>query len=78
MVLKTCQGKTCYQPWEVLHPQDDVHNLQEALDDKYDKFYADSFATNAVSFDACVYGQLRQYEGPQTPLTYSQPWSEWR
>lgn len=78
MVLKTCQGKNCYKPWEVLHPQDNVHNLQEALNPEFDDFYAESFSSNAVSFSACVYGQLRQYEGSQTPLIYGQPWSEWR
>lgn len=39
MVLKTCKGKVCTQPWRTLHPEGDVNDLKEALAPKYDDFY---------------------------------------
>ncbi|GFF43241.1 arylsulfatase [Aspergillus lentulus] len=67
LVLKSCQGKTCVKPWDVLHPDGSVHNLLDAMDHKYDAFYRDQFK---VSFDRCEYGYVMDAEGPQTALAY--------
>ena len=60
MVLKTCTGKECTNPWEILHPQGDVENLADALDSKFDDYYA---AQPKVEFTACMQGYIKQYEG---------------
>jgi hypothetical protein len=67
LVLKSCQGKTCVKPWNVLHPDGSVHNILDSMNLKYDAFYRDQFK---VSFDRCEYGYVIDAEGPQTALAY--------
>ncbi|KAF7171980.1 hypothetical protein CNMCM5623_004239 [Aspergillus felis] len=67
LVLKSCQGKTCVKPWDVLHPDGSVQNLLDAMDHKYDTFYRDQFK---VSFDRCEYGYVIDAEGPQIAGAY--------
>ncbi|KAJ5604411.1 hypothetical protein N7510_009565 [Penicillium lagena] len=67
MVLKTCVGIECTKPWLQLHPQGNVQNLQDALDEKYDAFYS---AQPHVSFSACKMGYLAEYEGPTGVMQY--------
>ena len=76
MVLKSCQGKTCIQPWDVLQPADNVSSLQDALIAEYDGFYA---AQPQVAFDWCDAGYIVEAEGPQIPLTsrYGVSWDVW-
>ena len=40
MVLKTCRGRQCTHPWETLFPHGDVKILSDALDHRYDAFFA--------------------------------------
>jgi hypothetical protein len=47
----------------VLHPDGSVSSLRDALDTKYDSFYA--FAGNRVSFSECALGYIREVEGEQ-------------
>lgn len=68
LTLKGCKGRVCTRPWETLHPQGDVANLEQALNAKYDDFYLEKQLK--VSFSECAAGQLLQYEGPQQPLAY--------
>jgi N-acetylglucosamine-6-sulfatase len=68
LTLKGCKGRVCTRPWETLHPQGDVHDLEQALDPQYDEFYLEEQLK--VSFSECAAGQLLQYEGPQEPLAY--------
>ncbi|KAJ5882628.1 uncharacterized protein N7529_001300 [Penicillium soppii] len=76
MVLKSCQGVTCIQPWDVLQPVDGVKSLQDALVQEFDGFYA---AQPQVSFDWCDKGYIVEAEGPQVPLTsrYGVSWDVW-
>lgn len=67
MVLKSCVGSECTHPWHHLHPKGDVNNLRDALNMKYDNFYA---TQPKVSFSACKLGYLLEYEGPQTAMKY--------
>ncbi len=60
-MLKTCKASSCTDPWSVLHPQGDVTNLQDALETKYDEFYAQQ---PKVSFSKCEPGQILSSEGP--------------
>lgn len=62
MVLKSCQGGTCVEPWKVLHPQGDVASLSDALKVRFDAFYEEQVK---VSFDRCELGYLIDAEGPQ-------------
>ncbi|KAJ5761772.1 uncharacterized protein N7511_005154 [Penicillium nucicola] len=76
MVLKSCQGTTCIQPWNVLQPQDSVSTLSDALNRKYDGFYG---AQPQVSFDWCADGYIIEAEGEQVPLIsrYGVSWDVW-
>ena len=49
MVLKSCQGTACMQPWQYLFPQGQVLNLTAALAPAYDAFFT---AQPKVSFSA--------------------------
>lgn len=79
LVLKSCQGATCIEPWNVLQPEEPVHNLRDALATEYDQFYSQQ---PRVSFDRCAEGYLIDAEGPQAPeapLTsrYGISWDNW-
>lgn len=69
MVLKSCEGDECTHPWLQLHPQGNVKTLQDALDWRYDSFYANQ---PKVAFSACKLGYLVEFEGPQTAMKYSE------
>ncbi len=68
MVLKSCVGIECTDPWAQLHPQGDVNSLQDALAEQYDQFYA---SQPKVMFSACKQGYLIEYEGPQQAIHYA-------
>ncbi|KAH6980216.1 hypothetical protein EDB82DRAFT_539848 [Fusarium venenatum] len=70
MVMKSCKGKTCQNPWSILHPGGDVRSLEDALDKKYDDFYLDSARSNFVRSSMCANGYIVAIEGPQNPLVY--------
>jgi hypothetical protein len=70
MVMKSCKGKTCTEPWKVLHPDGDVKSLKDAMDSKYDSFYLQAAEKNSVSFGMCMGGYIVTAEGPQAPSTY--------
>lgn len=67
MVLKSCAGTTCTQPWKVLHPAGDVNTLLDALDERYDGFYA---AQKRVAFTECALGYIRGVEGPMEVISW--------
>lgn len=68
MVLKSCVGTECTQPWLQLHPQGNVKTLQHAMNSNYDQFYD---SQPKVTFSACELGYLQEYEGPQGAMKYS-------
>jgi len=76
MVLKSCQGETCIQPWKVLHPAGDVNCLQDAMSKPFDHFYQNQVK---VEYDRCEFGYIVDAEGPQTPLVYrnGHSWHQW-
>ncbi|KAF2729206.1 Arylsulphatase [Polyplosphaeria fusca] len=59
-VLKTCKGKTCYLPWETLMPNTGVNSLRDAMDTKYDDYFA---GLPRVEWDVCDIGQVLEVEG---------------
>jgi N-acetylglucosamine-6-sulfatase len=68
MVLKSCVGVQCTQPWQQLHPGGGVSTLAEALRDEYDGFYG---MQPKVGFAKCVNGYVVEHEGPQSALQYN-------
>ncbi|PVH77424.1 alkaline phosphatase-like protein, partial [Cadophora sp. DSE1049] len=70
-VMKSCKGKTCTNPWEVLHPKGDVKNLRDALKTRFDAFYLESAKGNSVSFSMCAGGYLASVESSQQPSIYA-------
>ncbi|KAL2815258.1 alkaline-phosphatase-like protein [Aspergillus cavernicola] len=77
LVLKSCKGATCIKPWDVLHPDGSVQDLQNALNPRYDAFYTDQAR---VSFDRCERGYIPESEGPQDAVSYSRyglSWDAW-
>ncbi|RYP60222.1 hypothetical protein DL769_008211 [Monosporascus sp. CRB-8-3] len=61
LTLKSCKGVSCRRPWSALHPKGDVLSLEQAMDSKFDQFYAEG--QDKVSFSACVEGYITDYEG---------------
>lgn len=68
MVLKSCVGVECTDPWLQLHPRGNVKTLKAALNQMYDHFYQ---CQPKVAFSACKLGYMLEYEGPQTAMRYS-------
>lgn len=62
VVLKTCKGRQCTHPWEVLHPKGDVRDLHAALNTEYDDFYL--LEQERVYFSKCEKGYIAESEGP--------------
>lgn len=56
LVLKTCTGDQCRWPWKQLHPDNTVHNLSAALEDKYDEFYENTHVRAKVGWQECYTG----------------------
>jgi len=69
MVTKSCAGRTCIDPWSVIHPTTKVHTLKEALAPQYDAFYLNE-VTKKVRFDKCELGYILDSEGPQSPTVF--------
>ncbi|PMD52394.1 Arylsulphatase [Hyaloscypha bicolor E] len=68
MVTKSCKGRTCVQPWSVIHPAGNVKTLHGALNKRYDSFYASVSAS--VSFEKCELGYILESEGPQEAVVF--------
>lgn len=76
LVLKSCKGNTCIEPWKILHPEGGVANLKDALQAKFNAFYKEQVK---VRFDRCEYGYLIDAEGPQVGYEYREglEWHHW-
>lgn len=61
VVLKTCKGDTCRNPWKVMHPSGDIKSFADAMNSKYDSCYKDQ---PRVTFDSCQPGYLKEVEHP--------------
>lgn len=68
MVTKSCKGQTCVDPWSVLHPAGNVKTLADAVNSKFDAFYAS--VANKVSFEKCELGYIIESEGPQATESF--------
>ncbi|KAH8901075.1 hypothetical protein GQ53DRAFT_756751 [Thozetella sp. PMI_491] len=70
LVLKSCRGKDCTDPWCALHPQGNVKSLPEALSSLYDDFYS---SQPKVRFSECKKGYIVEADGPQNANPYNTP-----
>lgn len=68
LVLKSCKAESCRLPWSQIHPDGTVNNLRDALDAKYDEFYA---GQPKISFSDCKDFYDIGSEGPQDLLHYN-------
>ncbi|KAF2864022.1 arylsulfatase [Piedraia hortae CBS 480.64] len=66
MVLKSCKGRACTDPWETLHPDGRVRNLEDAMHHRYDRFY--ELQRGRVRLAACLGGQILANEEPRSIL----------
>lgn len=64
LVTKACEQASCRDPWKTLHQDGSVHNLAEALDQKYDEYYA---SLPRVAFDRCLQTLVPSNEEPYFP-----------
>ncbi|KAF2106098.1 arylsulfatase [Lophiotrema nucula] len=60
-VLKTCKAKTCSEPWATLMPNTGVTSLAQAMDSKYDAYFA---GLTRVEYERCEEGYIADAEGP--------------
>ncbi|KAI7494001.1 Arylsulphatase [Hortaea werneckii] len=70
IVLKTCKGRQCTHPWEVLHPGGDVRDLHDALNSEFDHFYEGQ--QQRVYFEKCEKGYIAESEGPDGPKIWGE------
>lgn len=62
LVLKSCKGQVCQEPWKQVHPDGDVWMLKDALRAEYDHFY--EVEQTKVQFNHCDNGYFIEAEGP--------------
>jgi len=62
LVLKTCKGDTCRNPWKALQLDGKITSLVDALDPSYDNFFENELPR--VSFSACEAGYIINSEMP--------------
>lgn len=67
MVLKSCKGRACVEPWRELHPEGDVTSLSDSLKPQFNGFYQ---SQAKVSFSECKLGYLPEFEGPMDVKQY--------
>ncbi|KAF2794585.1 alkaline phosphatase-like protein [Melanomma pulvis-pyrius CBS 109.77] len=55
LVLKSCQGNSipCNKPWAQLHPNANVNNLRDAMNNRWDENYDNWYSKYKVRFTKC-------------------------
>ena len=67
LVLKGCKQDSCRNAYGVLFPGGEVTTLKEAMNSKYDTFFANQ---PKVAFKECIPGHIVELEGPQNANSY--------
>lgn len=62
LLLKDCKGRQCTHPWQSYFPAGEVSSLAQALDPRYDAFFAKAVAS--VDMEECTKGYIPELEGP--------------
>jgi N-acetylglucosamine-6-sulfatase len=68
LILKSCKGQSCIEPWRAFHADGQVRSLQGAMHSSYDGFYARIAAEAKVGFKECAAGYVKAVEGPEYGL----------
>jgi hypothetical protein len=68
-VLKTCKGKVCVDPWDELLPGGGIATLAEAMNSKYDAYFA---GLPTVSYSVCENGYIAASEGPMWDSSFGE------
>ncbi|KAH8897292.1 Arylsulphatase [Thozetella sp. PMI_491] len=63
MVLKSCQGDVCRNPWGQLDSSGSISSFSDAMDGKYDDLFENQLPR--VSYSSCEAGYIVSAEGPQ-------------
>ena len=66
LVLKTCVGETCHQPYKALFPDiastgEEIYSLSQALDPRFDGYFE---GLPKVKYSKCVLGYQARLEKP--------------
>jgi arylsulfatase A-like enzyme len=56
LIQKSCSADTCREPWKQLHPEGNVNTLADALNERYDAFYENSYKVAKVGWEVCFNG----------------------
>jgi hypothetical protein len=80
LVLKSCKGERCQNPWGSLHPDGSVSSLEDALSSDFDGFYEKEQVK--IQYERCEKGYLLDAEGPQwetdgQSYKTGTHWSDW-
>jgi hypothetical protein len=80
LVLKSCKGERCQNPWSALHPDGSVKSLQDAVAAEFDAFYEEEQVK--IEYNRCEQGYILDAEGPQWETNGVQyrgktHWSDW-
>jgi len=67
LVLKTCVGDVCHQPYKALFPSfeatgEEIYSLDQALDQRFDDYFKD---LPKVHFSECALGYQSRLEKPE-------------
>ncbi|CAK7212291.1 hypothetical protein SBRCBS47491_001413 [Sporothrix bragantina] len=68
LVMKSCKGQACVDPWGQIHPHGDVSSLADALAPRFDVFYK---RQPKVAFTKCELGYFPEVEGPMDYHVFS-------
>ncbi|KAI5275414.1 Arylsulphatase [Aureobasidium subglaciale] len=61
MAQKSCKGERCREPWKVLHPDGKVGSLEDAMAERFDRFYDEQVK---IEWEYCHNGYVPEAEGP--------------
>ncbi|KAI1084153.1 alkaline-phosphatase-like protein [Whalleya microplaca] len=62
LILKSCKGDSCRNPWNELLPNQQASSLKDAMHSRFDGFFA---GLPRVQFNQCEAGYILASEGPQ-------------
>ena len=65
LVLKTCKGKICSDPWAELLPESGVSTLSQAMVEAFDGYFAQ---LPKVEYASCEDGYILESGGPMWPV----------
>jgi hypothetical protein len=71
LVQKTCVADVCREPWQQLHPE--IKTLTDALQEKYDGFFANAYREAKVGWKQCYTGLNAHHSSTLYDIDNEQP-----